>query len=358
VTNDPVLIRVSDLNLDLHNPRAAGLTFASEEDAIKFLIAEADLDEIITSICKSGWIDYEPFVVQKDGSIVLEGNRRLASLRLIADAALRDALGYKMPSTQCASVPEQVRAILVDGRDEARAYIAFKHINGPAKWGALAKAMYASAWIDSGVKIGDVASALGDTNNTIVRMVNGWRVLVQAKANGFKIEDITASRFNFSHLYTALSKPDFRRVLGMNDDLGVSVLPANPVPEDDLPKLREALGWMYGQKEWRSFAVVKSQNPDLTRLVQVMANTSAYAVLRDTNDLKVAFNVITPPESRFAEALAILVAKAEQANSLVGSFEPESQPDLIKQVNTLAAFVRTMRETMRAKIHAAEGDDL
>jgi len=64
---------------------------------------------------------------------------------LLTDLAIRERLGYKLPNDgSIPDLPEEVRVRWVDDRAEARSFIAFKHINGPFKWDALAKAKYAA----------------------------------------------------------------------------------------------------------------------------------------------------------------------------------------------------------------------
>lgn len=169
------------LHMDLRNPRAGADQFTDEDAAISSLIASADLDEIVRSIQSAGWIDYEPLIVEKASNTVLEGNRRLAAIRLMSDPALRVKLDYNLPEDVGSNVaPETVRVRFVADRKEARSFIAFKHINGPAKWDAFAKARYAKEWLDEGTNLQTVANAVGDNHSTVLRLVNGLTVLEQA----------------------------------------------------------------------------------------------------------------------------------------------------------------------------------
>ena len=95
--DDPENIDFRELKLDLENPRAPGEAFADEPAALEFLLDHADLDELVQSILSAGWLDYEPPIVLETAKTVLEGNRRLAALRLIDDAQLRKKLKYELP---------------------------------------------------------------------------------------------------------------------------------------------------------------------------------------------------------------------------------------------------------------------
>jgi hypothetical protein len=70
-------VKHADLRFDRNNPRSGDRTFANEDDALKFLIQAADVDELVTSMQSAGWVDFEPIIVQRKTNIVFEGNRRL-----------------------------------------------------------------------------------------------------------------------------------------------------------------------------------------------------------------------------------------------------------------------------------------
>ena len=90
-------IRPDDLNLDPENPRFIDSELEDEIDLIRELYEQVDVDELIQSILSAGYNDFEPLIVLRTGNVVLEGNRRLAALRLIADSSLRKKLRINLP---------------------------------------------------------------------------------------------------------------------------------------------------------------------------------------------------------------------------------------------------------------------
>jgi hypothetical protein len=57
---------------------------------------------------------------------------------------------------------------------------------------------------------------MGDKHDTIYRIVTAAYVLEQARAIGcFSVDDRAKKNFSFSHLYTALTYPEFREFVGM-----------------------------------------------------------------------------------------------------------------------------------------------
>jgi hypothetical protein len=346
----------SSLRFDQNNPRSGDRDFSTEDDVLKFLIRHADVDELVTSMQSAGWVDFEPIIVQRKSNIVLEGNRRLAALRFLTDEATRNRIGYKIPNNvSIPHLPKEIRVRWVADRNEARAFIAFKHINGPFKWDALAKAKYAAQWLEEDDDVDAVSKQIGDTHKTVLRLVNGWRVLEQAKKNGFDEDDITARRFNFSHLYTALARPNTRSFLGLSEDPN-SLLPRRPVKKDNFKALEELMGWLFGQSNEGRQHVIVSQNPDLNRLVKVLGSKQARAVLTSTKNFARAFEIVEPASTRFEEALVGTANTAEKSLGLVSHYDPRKQPTLMDTMKGLADTVRALRDQMRKKVEG--GDDL
>ena len=88
-------VPVERLRLDRGDPRLGGEAGqASDEWVIARLYRSAELDELLQSMSANGYLDIERLVVMGDrdaddgGLIVLEGNRRLAALRLLREPDL------------------------------------------------------------------------------------------------------------------------------------------------------------------------------------------------------------------------------------------------------------------------------
>jgi hypothetical protein len=353
-STEPRLATIDDLKFDRHNPRMPDETFASDEDVLRYLIEECDVQELVNSIMSSGWLDFEPLIVQKGSNVVFEGNRRLAALHLIRSESRRNALGYTLPNQPIPPLPEQVRVIFVADRRDARRYIAFKHINGPAKWDAYAKAKYASEWLeDSGESIELVSKMLGDNHNTVRRLVNGFNVLEQAEREGFDRADRSKRRFSFSHLYTAISRPAVREFIGLSDD-AEEVLPKNPVPTDKSEDLERLMGWLYGQEKKRRPTVVQSQNPHLNWLVRVIAHPQARDTLIRSNNLDAAFELVESKSTRFKDALLEANRQCETTLGLSAHFDPKENGILLDVIRNMAATVRDLRKAMVEKTTGAD----
>ncbi|PPF75479.1 hypothetical protein C5B96_16665 [Subtercola sp. Z020] len=351
--NEDVAIDPGELNLDLKNPRMPDAEFLDQSEAVQYLADHADVSELVQSIATSGWYDYEPLIVLRGENVVLEGNRRLAALRLIADPDLAKSLGVAIPEPLHANAkPDEVRIRFVDHPREARDFIGFKHINGAFKWDSLAKAKYAAQWLDDDGEINTVSQRLGDNHNTISRLVNGWKVLQQAEANGFDREAISRRTFAFSHLYTAISRPATREYLGL-PDVSEGLLGKDPVPRASLAELGRFTSWLYGQKD--EPAVIQSQNPDLGHLVQVLGNKSALATLEATRNLDRAYDIAEDKTTKFSALVYKLVQDVEEALRLSGSYDGD--PALVGVTESISRSARVLSSTVKAGIAEDANDD-
>jgi hypothetical protein len=267
------------LDFDPHNPRLIeeGIEQPNETQIIKALADSSDLPEMVASIAANGYIDIEPLIVQRIGQRfrVLEGNRRLAAIRILQQPALAKGTGITVP-TITAEVKKSLKEVTVyavSNPDEARDFIGFKHINGPHKWDAIAKARFAADWYKkerkNGVTLEMIAQHLGDRHDTVARLVNGMFVLDQAEETKvYELKDrYPGKKFAFSHLYTALTRPGYREFLGLPEEWRAEDPKPNPVPKDKIENLQKVMVWLYGSKSDDIEPVINSQNPDIKTLV-------------------------------------------------------------------------------------------
>jgi len=250
-------VPVERLALDRSNPRLVTMEGPLDDTKIiSQLYRAGELGELLQSIAANGYLDIEPLIVLEDDNqlIVLEGNRRLAAIRLfrepylVSELAQRQRLRIKLPtiSPKHRETLEEISVYRVGTRSEANSYIGFKHINGAAKWDSYAKARFAAAWYrNEQISLEEIASRIGDKHDTVKRMVNAIYVLEQAgNQDVFHLNDRNVGRINFSHLYTALSRSGFMIFLGLGSSWSNYNPEPNPIPEDRLTALRGvSLAW-------------------------------------------------------------------------------------------------------------------
>lgn len=358
---------VEFLHFDPKNPRFtpdSDLDKANDVEVIRFMHRRADLGELIQSISNSGYIDIEPLIVLADQgqAIVLEGNRRLAALKLLRDPQLaRDAdIAVSPVAAAVAKTLDSVTVYRVNHRNDAREFIGFKHINGPHRWDSLAKAQFAAEWYRSeqgtGITLKEIAARMGDRHDTIQRMVAGIEVLEQAeRMDLFHVEERYPGRpFAFSHLYTALTRPGYREFLGLGDAWRGEDPQPNPVPQDKLQNLKQVMLWLYGSSQDEVRPVVVSQNPHIKQLGEVLAKPKARAIMMATNDLRSAYIEVDVAISQLEKSLVMAHQATESVMTKVSSYDgsDESLFQLSSELFDNAKTIRLVMDAARADYQA------
>ncbi len=354
------LFPVSKLKLDLDNPRlqtGADISADNEEQVIEALADIAALDELVTSICTNHYQNLEPLIVYsangKPPYTVLEGNRRLAAIRLIKDPVMAASLNIKLPKTIDSEVLKSIENVLVyrvERPDDARAFIGFKHINGPQRWDAYAKAKYVTEWYKKShgsIGIDEIAAKMGDNNNTLRAYIYAILIIEQAeKSRVWLIKDRSArGRFAFSHLYTAIGREQYQAYLGLDEDWS-NTPPLEPIKENHLDKLGEVLSFVYGSKSDDRENLVKSQNPDLKNLGLVIAHTEARLVIKNRGSLDEAMDTLKDPSDAFHDALISTNLKIARTIVLMPKYKGgrEEIDELISQIYEQADTLKIMNE--------------
>jgi len=345
--------KVSDLHFDYENPRLAeyGITKATPEDEILMILWEAmDVRELVQSISASGFFPHEALIVAKeDGrNIVIEGNRRLAAVKVLLGGGKNKDLGWAVPAlSKEARADLETLPTIFSTREEAWRFLGFKHVNGPAKWSSYAKASYIAVVHKTfGISLADIANQIGDRHNTVQRLYRGLMVLEQAEREGvYKRESVFRTRLAFSHLYTGL---DYE---GISNFLSVAPKEKeteSPVPKEKLKELGELCVWLYGDRSQNLPPVVETQNPHLRMLNAVVANREAVAALRAGEDLNKSYEISRPATSVFEEALLAAKRELTAARAALSSGYDNSH-ELLKIAGSIANMADDLYTEMERK---------
>ncbi len=317
-------MKISELHFDLKNPRLSEYDLsasATEADVIEVLWEAMDVWELVLSIAASGFFSHEPIIVaQEDGrNVVIEGNRRLAAVRLLLEPELSENLVANIP-TISPKAKNELRKLpaLISTREEAWRYLGFKHVNGPAKWSSFAKSQYiAEVHREFDIPLEDIARQIGDTHRTVQRLFRGLMVIEQAeRLKVFDREDRYRKHFSFSHLYTGIDYEGIGSFIGLRPETEES---EEPVPSEYENELRELCIWLYGSKKEDKSPVIRSQNPDLRYLNAVLASGEAVAALRAGTGLTISYEISRPSTTVFGESLYAAKRSLEKARSLVST---------------------------------------
>ncbi len=373
-----------ELLLDISNPRFGLSRAASQDEALEMLVRGARIKELWDSINSQGWIDFEPLVALsekvEDNWVVIEGNRRVAAIQtLLAPDRLPPALAKRVPQISALALAtltknnqkKPINVLLVENRHDADSFIGFKHVNGPASWGSLAKAKFAQAMFQRLVdKTGDreaalvaVQEALGDTNSTsIVRMIMAYKVFEQAISNDFiSDEKLDDGVTGFSHLYTMMPNPASRIFLGLGEKaISADSITDDPVPPKKLENLNLMIGWLFGNE--KADKVIKSQGTDRPKLQKVLAAVGARETLIATGDLIKAVSELGLDVDDWRGRLTKLEKQAKDLSTDLFDLQDELEPDIAEDAYRRAlsaerackSIARTLKDSKQTDLFESD----
>lgn len=138
-------LNLNELELDIDNPRFSMFHFENENEIISYLTEYENLNTLMKSIQNHGYISLgEPLIVLKnnksDKFVVLEGNRRVAALKLLKSKGIH--------------LSDTIRCDIVDSRNDALYKISAKHISGIQNWSAIDKKIFYEKQFDTYLKNG------------------------------------------------------------------------------------------------------------------------------------------------------------------------------------------------------------
>ncbi|MCB9136152.1 MAG: hypothetical protein H6636_12045 [Anaerolineales bacterium] len=354
-------LELHQLELDKENPRLSEFGInqnSTQKDILEILWDEMAVNELMYSIVSNGFWDYEPLTVLETSNpekfIVLEGNRRFAAVLLIHNQNLIDRnipkhITNKITANQeILTTTQTLPCTKVKSRKEAWRFIGFKHVNGPAKWGSFAKAKYiAEIHNNYDIPLDNIAYQIGDTNKTVQRLYQGLMVLDQAeRAKVYSYDDIQTNRIYFSHLYTGLQREGIRSYLKIKDAEDES---KDPVPETKYKELGQILEWLYGNKRNGTQPIIKSQNPDLKYLDEVLQSREATVALMRGEPLSYAHELSRASDALFEENLLDAKRALQKARAyLTTGYNGEE--NMLRTAGSVAELADDLYEEM-VKVH-------
>jgi hypothetical protein len=343
------LVPVADLYLDPRNPRLVAHS-GSQKELLAVLWRDFAVHEVAISIAANGYWEYEPLLVTRESGrlYVVEGNRRLAAVKLLLDEAERVRVGATdLPEVANSRRDELVNLpVLERPRDQVWQYIGFKHVNGPQAWQSYSKAQYIG-WVHNELRIPleDIADTIGDAHDTVLRLYRALMILEQAEREQlWNREDRYKSHFSFSHLSTGVNSYS-----GIQKYLGLAGPPAdvpNPVGKKYLPQLQELMIWLFGSRSQQIPPVVQSQNPHLRQLDRVLQSGNAVAAMRGGMTLDVALDVAKGDAAKLRENLvAARRLLQDSRGKILTGFGGE--PELLALADEILALAEAIADDMR-----------
>ncbi len=279
-----------DLLLDDENPRLPPEDRgASQPKLVEIMLERFAIDEIAESICAAGFLPLDPFVAYETskGLVVLEGNRRLATLKLLLDpGACPKRFADRWDAFRARITPEIRQAIeWIDvyvaasrANADVLSYIGFRHVNGIMPWDAAEKAAYIANLVEKhGWSYQQVAEIIGSKRQFVEKWYIGYRLVAQAQSQ--HVPGFERMRDQFGVLHRALQAPKIRDFLGVTfpGDPKKSRKPCTRSHRD----LEEFVRWTFGTDDHKP---VLEDSRDLTKWGTVLESQDAVRYLRTADD--------------------------------------------------------------------------
>ena len=248
--------KVDDLLLDPLNPRLGRGNTGPTVKQCKLLDLMKDwaLDELAVSFIENGFWPQEALIaVQenlygKSSLIVVEGNRRLAALKLLQDVLAGTVKDRKWREITedvkpAKSLFDRVPYIEVDSRSDVDAFLGFRHVTGIKEWKPAEKAEYIARMIEAGSSYREVMRQIGSKTPTVRQNYISYRLLLQME----NVDDVATEEVEerFSVLFLSLRTEGVRRYL----QIDIQAEPdqaRNPVPRSHLKQLANFSLWLFG----------------------------------------------------------------------------------------------------------------
>lgn len=361
---------VARLFLDPENPRlpeeAQG---RRESELLRVLYKEFNLDELADSMAQNGYFEEEPLVVvprslpkrlanvgpedadfitfigdSKTEFIVVEGNRRLATAKLLLDQNLRETVGVRswpeldMPVADSLSI---LPIIVYSERSEVVPYLGVRHIVGIQKWDSYAKARYVAGLVDTGRSLQDVEAEIGDTKGSAKKTYMSYKLLEQAKQE-FDIDPKPVMN-DFSLLMLAVGQGKIKRYIGLPTRFADTNLDA-PVASDCLDNLQKLLSWLFGDGKFSP--VIKESRDITTYLGHVLHSEEALKYLERTRDLHGAYDLSEGEEQLVLRYLANANKKLEM---VLGLIHRHRNHDVVTEAEKCAETSNRLLKTVKEK---------
>jgi hypothetical protein len=166
--------------------------------------------------------------------------------------------------------------------------------------------------------------------------------------------DISRAKQDFSYMLLAIGQRNIKLFLGWSKTnpqteevkaLPLSEVPlSSPIPQTHLQNLQDFLSWIYGEGT-KKLPVIQESRDITNYLSHVVASPSAVVYLRQTRDLKEAYELTDGEESMVRSLLGTANTKLEKA---LGVIHRHKTPDVVAEAEkcsvTASRVLKTVQE--------------
>jgi hypothetical protein len=357
-------VELNKLLLDEENPRLPQSVERSQQSMLDYIADTTSIEELMEAIAENGYFPGEPLIVvphkRKRGYfVVVEGNRRLTSLKLLQDPANATRPGTRMReiSAEAKYAPDKVPVVVRSSRSEVLPYLGYRHITGVKQWEPLAKARYIEQLFEltphdesPRTRYGVVARAIGSRRDHIKRNLDALAVYKEIDANDFfEIEGLNDESIKFSVLSTALADERVGNFVGVSRKDGEADFePQDPIVNPtclNSEAVAELTKWLFEKDAKGKTRVGESRN--LRYLAAVVDNPNALKAFRSSSPLKIAYQLTSDITSDFVELLFTAEGLLTEAAGIVATVAYDD--DAYETARRLNENIKLIGRTLKDK---------
>ena len=351
--NAITLFNQDELTSDRQNPRFAKYElsgYSTEDDLAIFIFQKIAAVHLAKSIAAAGYLRQHPMTVEHSGDThtVLDGNRRLAAIRIITDSKLRNAAGADHLPIFTKADREHVNQVpvLTASREHHWRHSMDSHMHGQVLWDTHAKAAFVHQLLqDPHLSPSQLANQSGYRPNHLANLYQTMSVLIQAESElSFNRHKGWSNNLSTSRLYLALTMPNVRIFIGLTKAPGFS---ENPVPGGSIPQLKELLTWLHGDPTHAIPYLMYDSSKDIPKLDSILQNPEATAQLRRSGNLHRTYRELTVPEPSFEEALTEALTFLHKAEAALNRMDTTPPPHLLGTARHISALADTLHDRRR-----------
>ena len=256
-------IKITDLKLDLYNPRLPKSKQGKDEKTvIEFMLLEAATLELMLAIAENDFFAGELLLVVEDKTdegkyIVIEGNRRLTAVKLLGNPELTSVkkIATKEIVDNAKFKPTEVPCLVFEDKNKILKYLGFRHITGIKSWRLLEKSRYLYelrtgndfkdlSFLDASKEI---AKMIGSTSPYVKRLLISFELYKIVEDEAFyQIDGLNDTRFFLNYFTDGLNKENIRNFINVNLNY------ENPLENLDNEHLKQLTHWWFEKSEGQS----------------------------------------------------------------------------------------------------------
>lgn len=350
------LIKTEDLHFDPNNPRFYRLnnSNADEGAVIEDMLDDEGVPDLMRSIGQKGYFQGEPLLVAEEDNklIVVEGNRRLASVKLLNEQIRppkrRTKSVEEIINKAVVAIPSELPCIVYDSRRDVLRYLGYRHITGIKEWDSLSKARYLyniRKEFYEGLSVPEqmksLANDIGSRSDYVAQLLTSLGLYEKAEESDFFDLPITSKDISFSYITTALNYANITSWLGLESrrDINQTSL--------DNDNLKSLFSWIFSKDQQGRTILGESRNLD--KLSAVVANEDAIASLKESGSLETAYLYSDGPNEALIKTLDNAIKSSSSAWNLLVQTHQMSDEHLSLS-EELFSRAKDIRNHIRSKL--------